>query len=71
MCLQRGVTTPATCADHVIPHHGDPNAFVLGELQSLCARCHSGTKQRVERCGYDTAVGLYGYPLDPRHPANR
>jgi 5-methylcytosine-specific restriction endonuclease McrA len=71
MCLARGVTTCATCADHIIPHHGDPNSFIRGELQSLCDRCHSGIKQRVEKRGYDTAVGFDGYPLDPNHPANR
>jgi hypothetical protein len=32
MCLARGVTTCATCADHIIPHHGDPNSFIRGEL---------------------------------------
>ena len=68
MCLQRGVTTPATVADHVTPHHGDPNSFILGELQSLCTPCHSGRKQSIEKRGYDTAAGVDGWPLDPNHP---
>jgi len=67
MCLQRGVTTPATVADHVTPHHGDPNSFILGELQSLCTPCHSGRKQSIEK-RYDTAAGVDGWPLDPNHP---
>lgn len=71
MCLARGVTTPATVADHVVPHHNDPNAFILGQLQSLCASCHSGPKQRIEKLGYDTAVGVDGWPLDPNHPVYR
>lgn len=70
-CLERGVVTPAEIADHVIPHEGDWSSFALGRLQSLCGRCHSGPKQAVEVRGYDKAVGDDGWPLDPRHPANR
>jgi 5-methylcytosine-specific restriction enzyme A len=68
MCLKEGRTTPATCVDHVEPHKGDYNKFVLGKLQSLCATCHSSTKAIVEKRGYDTAIGADGMPLDPRHP---
>jgi 5-methylcytosine-specific restriction protein A len=35
-CLERGIVTAANLVDHVIPHRGDWNAFVLVELQSLC-----------------------------------
>jgi 5-methylcytosine-specific restriction endonuclease McrA len=48
MCADRGLTTPATTVDHVEPHRGDPNAFFLGPLQSLCTACHSRDKQRQE-----------------------
>lgn len=44
-----GVTVVATVADHVVPHREDARLFWEGELQSLCATCHSSTKQRQER----------------------
>jgi hypothetical protein len=71
MCLRQGKVTAATCADHIEPHHGDPNKFILGALQSLCTACHSGRKQSIEKRGYDTAVGIDGWPLDPNHPVYR
>ena len=71
MCLAAGKIVLATCADHIEPHYGDANKFILGPLQSLCTACHSGRKQSIERRGFDTAVGVDGWPVDPRHPANR
>ncbi len=47
-CRAEGRTTAATVADHITPHRGDPQLF-RGPLQSLCATCHSGRKQREER----------------------
>lgn len=51
-CLREGRITPATVADHVKPHRGDPDLFWNGELQSLCDeapwRCHSRVKQKEE-----------------------
>ena len=41
MCLAAGKIVPATCADHIEPHYGDANKFILGPLQSLCTACHS------------------------------
>lgn len=38
-CQEQGRVTEATVADHVTPHRGDVSAF-LGEIQSLCKRCH-------------------------------
>ena len=70
-CLARGVVVLADVADHVEPHRGDFNSFVLGELQSLCAPCHNGTKQQIEHRGYSTAIGEDGFPIDPNHPAYR
>ena len=70
-CLAGGVTTAATVVDHVAPHKGNWNLFVLGELQSLCAPCHDSRKAIIELRGYDITVDQDGWPLDPRHPANR
>jgi 5-methylcytosine-specific restriction endonuclease McrA len=70
-CLERGIVAPATVADHIEPHRGDRNLFVLGRLQSLCLECHNGTKQRSEHRGYIKGVDVNGMPLDPRHWANQ
>lgn len=32
---------PATDVDHVIPHRGNVELFLYGELQSLCHACHA------------------------------
>ena len=48
-CARRGVVKAATTADHVQPHRGDLEKFWYGALQSLCAPCHSGEKQRQEK----------------------
>lgn len=47
MCLKLGKYTPATVADHIVPHKGDPELFE-GALQSLCAFHHNSTKQSHE-----------------------
>jgi 5-methylcytosine-specific restriction protein A len=70
MCAERGLTAPAEIADHITPHDGDVNAFWSSPLQSLCKRCHDGRKRKRERRGYDTTIGLDGWPIDPAHPAN-
>jgi 5-methylcytosine-specific restriction endonuclease McrA len=70
-CLTEGRITPARVADHVIPHNGDWNKFVLGELQSLCVDCHDRVKRHVELYGFRHDVGVDGWPLDPNHPTNR
>ena len=66
-CARQGRVTAATVADHVVPHRGDLDLFG-GELQPLCAACHSSAKQREENGGYSGAVDLDGYPIDPAHP---
>jgi 5-methylcytosine-specific restriction endonuclease McrA len=48
-CVQQGLTTPATCTDHVVPlRHGgakyDPN-----NLRSLCASCNGWKERTIER----------------------
>ena len=72
-CRGNGKTDPegAIC-DHVKPHRGDEALFFdLGNLQTLCKRCHDRHKQRTERNGFDRVIGDDGWPLDPKHPANR
>jgi len=59
MCLSEGKIVAARIADHVEPHHNDPIKFWNGKLQSLCAHCHESRKN---------AIGVDGWPIDPRHP---
>lgn len=68
ICAQRGMTVPANVADHVTPHKGNWMSFMQGDLQSLCASCHSGEKQAQERNGYSDTIGVDGFPIDPKHP---
>ena len=65
-----GQVVPATVADHVIAHRGDLDLFHHGELQSLCATCHSAHKQAQEHSadGLLRGAGLDGRPLDRAHP---
>jgi 5-methylcytosine-specific restriction enzyme A len=57
-----------TVADHIVHHRAVWHEFLTGELQTLCRPCHETTKKTVENRGFDTAIGLDGYPLDPKHP---
>lgn len=64
--------TLAQVVDHKKAHRGNMTLFRdPSNLQSLCATHHSGSKQKEDIHGYNTAVGLDGWPLDPRHPVNR
>lgn len=68
-CGQMGRVTPATVVDHVTPHRQDEELFFDGSnLQSLCAPCHDGAKQALEKSGHLRGSDLEGVPLDPRHP---
>jgi 5-methylcytosine-specific restriction enzyme A len=76
ICLQQGHVSPATVADHIEPHNGDWNSFLLGALQSLCRDCHArkwaaDAKGGKPEIGYSRDIGVDGWPIDPRHPANR
>jgi 5-methylcytosine-specific restriction protein A len=63
--------TPAEISDHITPHGGDVNAFLLGRLQSLCRHHHESTKKMIAHRGYDPAIGADGMPLDRRYPIYR
>jgi 5-methylcytosine-specific restriction protein A len=55
----------ATVADHIIPHRGNAGLFWdTGNLQSLCAPCHSGTKQAEEN-NPNPQIGEDGWPIEP------
>lgn len=45
-CAVEGLRVRATDVDHIVPHCGDVELFVSGELQSLCHRCHSRKTMR-------------------------
>jgi 5-methylcytosine-specific restriction endonuclease McrA len=70
-CQEKGISVPATVADHVVPHNGFVDLLLAGELQSLCESCHNSSKKYEEGRGYRQDVGLDGWPLDSRHPAYR
>ena len=65
MCYQRGDVTAATVADHIQPHRGNEDKFWRGELQSLCASCHSSDKQALEKSGrVRQQIGMDGWPTN-------
>lgn len=50
MCGRVEAETRRLVADHVVPHRGDEALFwAEANLQCLCAPCHDGAKQRIER----------------------
>jgi 5-methylcytosine-specific restriction enzyme A len=71
-CMMRKKYVPATVVHHIRKHEGnwklfnDPN-----NLQSVCKPCHDGTLQQEEKRGYTGVVGADGWPIDPKHPANK
>lgn len=61
-CQMRGIAAVANTVDHIVPHRGDAARFwSTTNLQSLCAPCHSSTKQAAENIG-PGATGLDGWP---------
>jgi 5-methylcytosine-specific restriction endonuclease McrA len=40
-CKQKGLTVPATVADHIIPIEQGGERYDLDNLQSLCESCHN------------------------------
>lgn len=73
MCFDRGLIRAAEVVDHIIPHKGDPVLFwdSANNWQSLCKPHHDSAKQAEDARGYSGEVGLDGWPLDQKHPANR
>jgi 5-methylcytosine-specific restriction protein A len=47
-CSTAARPVPATVVDHIVPLHAGGARLDFGNLQSLCTRCHSSTKQRQE-----------------------
>lgn len=62
-CLEVEEVTIADTADHIIPHRGNPDLFWNGDLQPLCAACHSRDKQREELGQTVVRFGPDGWPL--------
>ena len=61
--------TRSAVVHHLRPHKGDLELFFdLDNLQSVCWTCHSGDIQSQEALGYDTTIGVDGWPIDPKHP---
>lgn len=68
LCLEKGTAH----VDHREPHKGNLELFwAESNLTVLCLRCHSGPKQSEEKRGYSSMIDASGWPVDPRHPANR
>lgn len=56
-CKADGRVTPATVADHIRPHRGDPELFWdWSNLQGLCEACHN-RKSRQEAASTPKGVG--------------
>lgn len=70
-CFKRGIITKATVCHHVDKASKEsPATFYAGPFESLCAPCHDRDAQSEERMGYSTEIGVDGWPVDERHPAN-
>jgi 5-methylcytosine-specific restriction enzyme A len=61
----------ATVVHHVHPHKGNEIIFYNGPFESLCSHCHDSKAQQDEKWGYSLDIGTDGWPVDPKHPANR
>ena len=50
-CVEKGLLTPATDVDHIVPHNGNTSLmYDLDNLQSLCRPCHS--RKTAEESGW-------------------
>ena len=71
-CLKSQRETPGTIVHHKIEHKGDIELFYNWDnLESVCASCHSGHIRVSEHVGYSQSCDADGFPIDPRHPANK
>ena len=72
MCHQLDRVSLAEVVDHIIPHRGDLDLFWdRDNWQALCKSCHDTAKQQEEQRGFSRELDEDGWPVDPRHPANR
>ena len=64
-CSEKGLAVPATVVDHIKPHKGDRTLFFdTKNWQSLCAPCHDGFKQMLEKNEWRPEIGLDGWPVE-------
>jgi 5-methylcytosine-specific restriction protein A len=63
-CRARDVTTAATVANHRVPHRGDWDLFIAGDLESLCGPCHNAEVQAEERAAARAEARRRGVSLD-------
>lgn len=70
-CKREGKTRIATTVNHINAHHGDPELFFHGPLESVCKQCHDQMIQRAERRGFRPTIDPDGWPNDPAHPFNK
>lgn len=47
ICSEHGITTPADCVDHIVPHRGDLDLFWdLSNWQPCCLPCNTAKRNR-------------------------
>lgn len=69
--LQTNPRKRSPVVDHIIPHKGDMTLFWdRSNWQTLCSD-HHDRKTREDEQPYSKEIGLDGFPIDPRHPANQ
>lgn len=62
--MESEIITEANVVDHVRKHDGDAALFWdSNNLQSLCAPCHDGVKQRLDNGENVIRFGPDGWPL--------
>ncbi len=70
-CELAGRTCAGEVVDHIVPHRGNSDLFFdETNWQTLCKLCHDSAKQAEEHYGFSIAVGVDGWPVDDKHPAN-
>lgn len=69
--LKRNEVVAATVVHHVHQHNGSWALFIQGPFESVCKGCHDGEIQQEEAAGCSMQIGDDGWPVDPRHRANR
>jgi 5-methylcytosine-specific restriction endonuclease McrA len=68
-CKRRGLVQEATLSHHLVEYVEGMSEvhFFLGDLESLCLKCHLAKHGRTMRT-YKTAIGIDGYPIDEQNP---